>query len=225
LRTLLLALLTLLPWNLRRPLLQRFLGYELDPLCRIGFAWAYPRRLVMGAGASIGHLTVVRGLNLVVLGEAASIGRLNWISAYPLNAGPADSLHFAHLGARAPELILGEHAAITNRHIIDCTERVRIGRFATVAGFRSQILTHSIDLAASRQHAEPVEIGEFCFVGTACTLLGGAVLPHHCVLGANSLLNKALEAPWTLYGGVPAAALKPLPEDLGYFRRVEGFVA
>jgi carbonic anhydrase/acetyltransferase-like protein (isoleucine patch superfamily) len=225
LRTLLLALLTLLPWKLRRHLLQRFLGYELHPECRIGLAWVYPRRLVMGAGASIGHLTVVRGLSLLVLGEAASIGRLNWISAFPLSAGPTDSLHFAHLHARAPELILGEHAAITNRHILDCTERVRIGRFTTFAGFRSQILTHSIDLVASRQHAEPVEIGEFCFIGTACTLLGGAVLPHHCVLGANSLLNKVLETPWTLYGGVPAAALKPLSKDLAYFKRVEGFVA
>lgn len=224
LRTLLLALLVLLPWKLRRPLLQRFLGYELHPESCIGFAWVYPRRLVMGAGASIGHLTVVRDLDLLQLGGAASIGRLNWISAYPQHAGPGHVLHFAHQPARAPELILGEHAAITNRHIIDCTERVRIGRFTTFAGFRSQILTHSIDLSSARQHAEPVEIGDYCFVGTACTLLGGAVLPHHCVLGANSLLNKALETPWTLYGGVPAAALKSLPQNLAYFRRIRGFV-
>lgn len=219
-RTLLLALLTLLPWGLRRRLLQYFLDYELHPTSCIGLAWVYPRRLVLRAGASIGHLTVVRGLERLELGEAASIGRLNWISAYPLGRPP----HFAHLPDRAPELILGEHAAITNRHIVDCTERVRIGRFATFAGFRSQILTHSIDLASCRQHARPVEIGEHCFVGTACTLLGGAVLPHHSVLGANSLLTRACDQPYTLYGGVPAEPIKELPADTAYFKRTTGYV-
>jgi acetyltransferase-like isoleucine patch superfamily enzyme len=219
-RTVLLALLILLPWPLRRVLLNRWFGYQLHPTSRIGLAWIYPRRLVMRAGSSIGHLTVIRGLELVEMSAASSIGRLNWISAYPLDGGP----HFAHLVDRAPELILGEHASITNRHIIDCTERVRIGRFTTFAGYRSQILTHSIDLQACRQHAERVEIGDYCFVGTACTLLGGAVLPHHCVLGANSLLNKSLTQPWTLYGGVPATALKVLSDDVAYFHRTTGFV-
>ena len=219
-RILLLALLTLTPWKLRRILLQRFLGYQLDRTSRIGLAWVYPRRLVMKAGTSIGHLTVVRDLDLLELGEHASIGRLNWISAYPLGRPP----HFMHLADRAPELVLGVHSAITNRHIVDCTERVRIGCHATVAGFRSQILTHSIDLQNCRQHAAPVDIGDYCFVGTACTLLGGATLPHHSVLGANSLLGKPMAQPWMLYGGVPAQPIKPMPHDTGYFLRTTGFV-
>lgn len=219
-KSMLLALLMLLPWKLKRALLQRFLRYQLDPTSRIGLAWVYPRRLVMKAGASIGHLNVVRDLDLLELAEHASIGRLNWISAYPLGRPP----HFMHLAQRAPVLIVGEHAAITNRHIIDCTERVRIGRFATFAGFRSQILTHSIDLQDCRQHAMPVEIGDYCFIGTACTLLGGAVLPHHSVLGANSLLGKHMDQPYMLYGGVPAVAIKPMPEEAGYFQRTTGFV-
>lgn len=219
-RNLLRLLLVLLPWKLKRALLQRLMGYQLDPAARIGLAWVYPRHLIMKAGTSIGHLTVVRDLDLLEMGEHASIGRLNWISAYPLGRPP----HFMHLAQRAPELILGAHSAITNRHIVDCTERVRIGRFATFAGFRSQILTHSIDLQACRQHALPVEIGDYCFIGTACTLLGGAVLPHHSVLGANSLLGKHLEQPYMLYGGVPAAAVKPMPQETAYFQRTAGFV-
>lgn len=220
-RNLLFAVLVLLPWKLRRALLQRLLGYELHPTARIGVAWVYPRRLVMKAGTSIGHLTVVRDLQLLEMAEHASIGRLNWISAYPLARPP----HFMHLAQRAPELIVGAHSAITNRHILDCTERVRIGRFATFAGFRSQILTHSIDLQRCRQHAMPIEIGDYCFIGTACTLLGGAVLPHHCVLGANSLLSKPMAQPYMLYGGAPAVAIRPMAEEAGYFQRTTGFVA
>src|SRR5215471_15011694 len=118
-KTLARLLVVLLPWKLRRIVLRRFFGYDLHPESRIGIAWVFPAELVMGRGASIGHLTVVKGLSRLSLGEHASIGRLNWITAFPLG----DSPHFAHIAGRQPELLLGEHAAITNRHIVDCTER------------------------------------------------------------------------------------------------------
>ena len=145
---------------------------------------------------------------------------MNWITGFPTGPGR----HFAHQTDRRPELIVEAHAGISSRHLIDCTARVRIGAFATVGGFRSQILTHSIDLEAGRQAAEPIEIGEYCFVGTNCVLLGGSSLPHHSVLGAQSLLNKKLDEPYRLYGGVPAKPLKELSKEMEYFRRTEGFV-
>jgi carbonic anhydrase/acetyltransferase-like protein (isoleucine patch superfamily) len=219
-RNLLRALLLLLPWRLRRPLLERLFGYRLHPGSRIGLAWVYPQRLEMDEGARIGHLSVCKGMALVRLGRCASIGRLNWISGYPTDQAP----HFAHRTDRRPELLVGEHAAITNRHLIDCTDRVSIGRYTTIAGFRSQILTHSIDLAHNRQDARPVDIGEYCFTGTACTILGGSRLPDFSVLGAHSLLNKAHDRPHRLYGGVPARALAELDPQLAYFRRTTGFV-
>ena len=62
-------LLILLPWRLRRYLLQRLYHYELHPDSRIGLAWVFPRKLVMGAGARIDHLTVVKGLDRLALAE------------------------------------------------------------------------------------------------------------------------------------------------------------
>src|SRR4029079_13492242 len=99
--------------------------------------------------------------------------------------------HFCHQPDRKPELVLEEHAAITHRHLIDCTHSVVIGRFSTFAGFQSQILSHSIDLTACRQSSAPVRIGAYCFVGTNCVILGGSELPDYSVLGAKSLLNHA----------------------------------
>lgn len=215
------AFVVLLPWKLRRIVLQRFFGFSLHPESRIGLAWIFPRELVMERGASIGHFTVAKGMDRVALAERSSIGRLNWISAFPTGTSSA---HFAHLTARTSHLVLAEHAAITNRHIVDCTERVVIGRFATVAGFRSQILTHSVDLAECRQDAKPVTIGDYCFVGTACTILGGAVLPDHSVLSAQALLNRAHHEPYRLYAGVPAVAIGALDADLKYFVRTEGYI-
>lgn len=210
----------LLPWSLRRQFLERQFGYRLHPKSYIGFAWIFPRRLVMEENARIGHLTVAKGLDHLHVGAHAVIGQLNWITGFP--TGP--SRHFAHQPGRRAELIVEQHAGISSRHFIDCTARIRIGAFTTVAGFRSQLITHSIDLAAARQSSEPIEIGEYCFLGTESVVLGGSALPHHSVLGAKSLLNKKWDAPFQLYAGVPAKPIKELPRDLGYFQRQEGFV-
>jgi hypothetical protein len=218
----LLSLISLfLPWPLRRAILRRFMGYEIHDTSRIGLSWIYPRKLVLLANARIGHLTICKDIDLVRIEESASVGNLNWITGYPSGT---QSAHFAHQTGRRPELILGPHSAITNRHLIDCTDRIQLGAFATVAGFASQLLTHSINLENSRQEAQPISIGAYCFVGTNCVLLGGSSLPDYSVLGAKSLLNRAFTDSYFLYGGVPAKPIKELPPTTAYFKRASGFV-
>ncbi len=195
-------------------------GYKIHPSCRIGFSLIRPDHLVMDAGARIGSLSVCKGLSLLRMGEQSRIGNLNWISGFPLTS----KAFFAEESDRQPELVLGEHTAITNRHLIDCTNSVTIGRFTTFAGFRSQILTHSIDLYRSRQSSKPITIGDYCFVGTSSVLLGGSTLPDCSVLAANSLLNKPYAETHQLYAGNPARPIKALPQDLAYFMRSTGFV-
>ena len=219
-KTLLGLLSFLFPWGMRRSFLEKQFGYSIHPSSRIGFAWIFPRRLVMEEGSRIGHLNVCKNIDLFHVGAHAVVGQLNWITGFPRGS----SRHFSHQPERRPELILERHAGISSRHLIDCTARVRIGAFATIAGFRSQLLTHSIDLAAGRQTAEPIDIGEYCFTGTNSVLLGGSALPHHSVLGAQSLLNKKWEEPYRLYAGVPAKPIKELSQEMEYFRRTEGFV-
>jgi acetyltransferase-like isoleucine patch superfamily enzyme len=218
------ALLTLasflLPWPVRRRLLELCFGYQIAPTARIGFAWVRPKRLLMEEGAVIGHLTVCKNLDSIHMKAHSRIGRGNWITGFP----GGHSRHFAGELDRRPELILGEHAAITHRHLIDCTNRVTIGRFTTFAGFQSQILSHSIDLEQSRQSSAPVSIGEYCFVGTNCVLLGGSSLPNYSVLAAKSLLNKPFAEQYSLYGGVPAREIQRLPAEWQYFHRTSGVV-
>jgi acetyltransferase-like isoleucine patch superfamily enzyme len=210
----------LLPWALRRRVLSRVCGYVLHPKARIGFALVAPDALSMAEGSAIDHLTVCRGLGRLRLDAHAVIGRLNWISGFPLHAGD----FFASEADRFPALRLGAHAAITHRHIIDCTDRVELGAYATFAGYRSQILTHTIDLEAGRQTCAPVSIGSYTFVGTQCVILAGAILPDHSVLGAGSVLTRPMEDEHTLYAGVPARPVKALADDLDYFQRETGLV-
>src|SRR2546423_11559442 len=122
-----------LPWSWRRSLLENQFGFRIHPSSSIGFAWIFPKRLVMEENSRIGHLTFCKNIDLFHVGPHAVIGQLNWITGFP--AGTA-SRHFAHQQDRHPELIVEAHAGITSRHLIDCTSRVRIGAFATLAGFR-----------------------------------------------------------------------------------------
>src|SRR5258708_3784944 len=210
----------LLPWPLRRRLLNVAFGYAIHPTSHIGLAWVMPERLIMEPHSTIGTLTVCKGLKFLHLKQNSLIGRANWITGSPLG----DQRHYTNQHDRRPELILGEHSAITNRHLIDCTNSVTIGAFTTFAGFRSQILTHSIDLENCRQSSAPVTIGDYSFIGTDCVLLGGSTLPNHSVLGAKSLLSKQYSEPFWLYAGNPARPVNRLSEDMGYFKRQVGFV-
>ena len=208
-----------LPWRLKRWLLQRVWGYELAEDAHIGLSYIFPGHLVMEAGATIGHFNVAIHLGRLECGAFSSIGRGNWITGHA-----PEGAHFAHRTARDPVLSLGAHAAITKSHTIDCTDRVDIGAFTTVAGYASQIITHGIDIVANRQDCKPISIGAYCLVGTRVTVLGGAALPDRCVLGAGAVLNKPHIEQCALYAGQPAVRVKSLPPDAGYFTRVNGYV-
>ena len=201
-------------------MLEKQFGFNIHPTARIGFAWIFPERLIMEANSSIGHLTLCKNIALLHLGESVIIGRGNWITGFPLGPSP----HFASETERRPELIVGAHSAITHRHLIDCTNRITIGKFTTFAGFQSQMLTHTIDLQVNRQTSAPISIGDYCFIGTNSVLLGGSAVPDYSVVGAKSLVNKAFTETHQLYGGVPARALQALPADYAYFTRTTGFV-
>jgi acetyltransferase-like isoleucine patch superfamily enzyme len=211
----------LLPWSLRRQALQRWFGFDLHPTARIGLAWVFPNKLSMEAGAHIDHFTIAVNLDSIRMGKQSIIGRSNWITGFPVNSA---SPHFQHQPDRRAELVLGEAAAITKNHHLDCTNSLVIGAFSTVAGYNSQFLTHSINVMDGRQDSAPIHIGAYTFVGTNVVVLGGAVLPPYSVLGAKSLLNKSHTTEWTLYGGVPAKAVSEIPRTAKYFSRTDGFV-
>lgn len=209
------------PWFLRRRFLNKFFGFEIQKGAYIGYAWIFPKKLVMYPGSRIDHFTVAVNLNKIEIGANASIGRGNWITGFPTNK---DSLHFKHQPERRAEMILGEHSAITKNHHLDCTNLLHIGSYTTIAGYNSQFLTHSINTNENRQDSAPIYIGSYSFVGTNVVVLGGAYLPNYSILGAKSLLNKSFTKEWVLYGGVPALELKDIPTSAKYFSRKSGFV-
>ncbi len=215
------AIICLCPWIFKRRILNRFWGYQLHPSSKIGFSWVYPRHLTMAKGSKINHFNVAIHLDEILMEAESVIERGNWITGFPSGL---KSAHFAHQPKRVSRLRMGSHSAITKNHHLDCTNEIQIGSHATIAGYGSQFLTHSIDLQENRQDSRLIQIGDYCFIGTDVVVLGGAILPSHSVLAAKSLLNKAYSDDWHLYAGVPAIPKGEIPKSAKYFTRKEGFV-
>lgn len=214
-RLLLNLLVVCLPWKIRRGVLNRFYHYEIHPKARIGFSYIYPKHLVMEEGATIGHLNVAIHLELIHMEKDCTICQRNWITGFPLK----DKTKFQRFPNRKPYLIMGKDSAITKQHHIDCTDVVTIGELTVVAGYGSQILSHSTSIEYDDGGCGPITIGHHCFVGTRSIILPNAVLPNYSVLGAGTLLNKSFSEEYALYGGVPAKFLKKEDASYKFFHR------
>jgi len=187
-RLVVLLLLGLLPGLAKKPLYRLLFRYRFGPRVRIGLALldagmldlaedtqighfnviTRVERLETGRHARIGTLNIIRGGERVVLGDYAEVMRLNVLNAIP-----------DHDCTTEPESVLevGAGAVITSGHRIDFTDRVKLGKNVIVGGRNSSLWTHN------RQETAPIEIGDFCYLGSEVRLAPGAKLPTSASLG------------------------------------------
>ena len=208
-------LIIFLPWTIRRYILNKFYHYKIHPTARIGLSYIYPKQLIMGEGARIGHLNVAIHLELIQMDKNCSISQKNWITGFPLS----NKSNFQDFPDRKPYLIMKEDSSITKQHHIDCTDMVIVGELTTIAGYGTQILSHSFSLEKNSQACAPIQIGHHCWVGTRSIILPGSVLPPQSVLGAGAVLQKKYTESFVLYGGVPAKFIKKMDETYEFFHR------
>jgi carbonic anhydrase/acetyltransferase-like protein (isoleucine patch superfamily) len=220
-----LALLGLLPNLVKRPLYRALFGFRFQPHVRIGVAILDAEVVYLAEGTRIGHfnvitrvrhfetgrharigtLNIIRGGERVTLGDYSDLKRLNVLNAIP-----------DHDCTTEPEsqLEVGAGTVITSGHRIDFTDRVSLGRNVIVGGRNSSLWTHN------RQETAPIEIGDFCYLGSEVRLAPGAKLPEECILGLGSVLTGEIEEPRSLVAGVPAKVVRSLTEtDLARVRR------
>lgn len=203
-----------LPGEWRAAILKRLFGHEVDPSARIGLCFIAVDHLVMGPQTAIGHLTFIRGLHNVILHEEAIIGRLNWITANPLG----DPNFFKTVEDRDPSLEVGRASAIMHRMLIDCNNKITIGEYGGLAGFRTVLMTHGVDIRENRQTAGTIDIGDRTIISTNCVVLGGSAIPDKSVVAAGSVVRSRFDEPG-LYSGVPAKRVADLPQDAKFFTR------
>jgi acetyltransferase-like isoleucine patch superfamily enzyme len=217
-RLLLTIALAPMPPGLKRLAMGRFLGARIDKSARIGLSIVDSDVLEMGPGSRIGHLTVLRGLRRTRLGAGAVVGNFNWMTASPMFRAQSAE------GSEAGCFTLGRESAVTSRHYVDCSGGVNIGEYTTVAGVRSTILSHQIDLAAGVQSTRATRIGDYCFVSSNVCLTPGARIPDRSVIAMGAVVVGDLAPAGALYGGVPARVLRATVDTGSYFRRTRGHV-
>ena len=207
-----------MPWGLKRCALPWLLGAKIDRSARIGMSIVDSDGLEMGPGSRIGHFTVLRGLRQTRIGAGATVGNFNWITASPMFRSQATAM------SEHACFTLGRESAVTARHYIDCSGGVTIGEYTTVAGVRSTIISHQIDLIEGVQSTRATKIGDYCFVSSNVCVTPGASIPDRSVVAMGAVVVGDLAPAGALFGGVPAQVLRSTVDTGRYFRRTRGFV-
>ena len=225
LRLAVLTLVAMLPAPLKNAAYRRLFGYRIGKGVRIGLVLLDAAQVDLGEGTRLGHFTaihrvgrletgrqvfvgalnIIRGGDRVTLGDYSEVMRLNVLNAIP-----------DHDCTTEPQSVLevGAGTVITSGHRIDFTDRVTLGKNVIIGGRNSSLWTHN------RQETAPIEIGDFCYLGSEVRLAPGATLPDECVLGLGSVLTGEIREPRSLVAGVPAKVVRPLNEkDLARIRR------
>jgi acetyltransferase-like isoleucine patch superfamily enzyme len=224
-RLLVLIAVGLLPNLVKKALYRWLFGYRFGANVSIGLTILDSAKLVLGDDTRVGHfciitrvgefstgrharvdmLNVVRGGERVTLGDYSHIIRFNVINAIP-----------DHDCTTEPESVLevGAGTVITSGHRIDFTDKVTLGKNVIIGGRNSSLWTHN------RQETAPIEIGDFCYLGSEVRLAPGAKLPNECLLAIGAVLAGEIKEPRSLVAGVPAKVVRPLnEEDLARIRR------
>lgn len=158
-----------------------------------------------GRHARVGMLNIIRGGETVSLGDYSEVMRLNVLNAIPDHDCTTEPVSRLEIGAGA---------VIVSGHRIDFTDRVALGKNVIVGGRNSSLWTHN------RQETAPIEVGDFCYLGSEVRLAPGAKLADECILALGSVLVGAVTQARSLVAGVPARVVRPLSEkDLAHVHR------
>lgn len=205
----------LLPASILKNRASRLVGYEVHVSASVGPIFVQSvDSMKIGEGCRIGPFNVLRDLRLIRLDGGARIGQWNWISAArPLWADGADG---------SGTFLLGEASSITSRHYIDASGGVTIGKFTTIAGVRSTIVTHGIDSIRGVQSIGSCKVGSFSIVSSNCKFTPGAHVPAYSIIGMGAVISKGLTESHVLYAGCPARKVRGLDATDKYFTRSVG---
>jgi acetyltransferase-like isoleucine patch superfamily enzyme len=216
-RTALHAGVAILPNAVKQPIYRHAFGFKIGRGVRIGVSLLDVDHLELGDGARIGHgnlllrtgrvslqeraevgfLNVLRGGDEIRLGRYSTVMRFNVLNSIPDNdcEGPTD-----------PRLELADGAYVVSGHRLDFTDRIRIGKNVIIAGRNSSLWTHN------RQATRPIEIGDFCYVGSEVRVAPGGTLGAWSILAMGAVLSGRAE-PRTVHGGVPAKPIRAIDAD------------
>ncbi len=213
-----LAVIAVLPSPVACACLRLLFGYKIGRRVRIGFSVIDAAEVVIDDDVSIGHLNVFTRIGKLSIGEHSRIGALNiFRGGDEIRVGRyCDILRLNEINSipepdivnpADPRFLLGDGSMIGASHKIDFTDRVVFGKRVILGGRNSSLWTHN------RQKTEPIEIGDYSYIGSEIRMAPGSAIPPKCIVGMGSVVSKKFVDEDRLIAGVPAAEVKELTED------------
>lgn len=111
-----------------------------------------------------------------------------------------------------------EHSGASGAVIV-CADSVTIGKYTIVGA--GTIIDDKKHHSFSKEYgwkkvcsdvAQPIRIGNFCYIGMKCIILKGVTIGDYCVISAGSVITEDVPTGYLAQGN--PAKLYPLPERL-----------
>ena len=192
-------LLFILPTSIAR-LLVFGSRYRIGRGCRIGFSIVLCERIAIegvrvghmniiacdtfeSKGGCVSHMNVIKGRFDLRMGEGSTIHNQNKITSPGFN--PHNSA-----------LTIGERVWIGVGHTFDLTSDIKIGNCTTFAGMGTQVWTHSFYFSQTSSKRcrvdKPVEVGDYCNIGSRSLICPGVRIATGVSLGAGATASKSI---------------------------------
>jgi|SRR5258708_3739693 len=131
--------------------------------------------------------------------------------------GSGSSIHMGVRFFSLKHLEIGEDTIVGDHAFLDGRAKLKIGNHVDIA---SQVLIynseHDLESESFRPHVEPVEIGDYVFVGPRAIILPGVKIGKGAVIAAGAVVTKDVPD-FAIVGGVPAKEIgERKNKDLNY---------
>jgi len=176
-------------------------NYSVGKNCHIGFSLIKAGKVILADNTNIGHFNVIKTNEIYIDGK---IKHLNIISgrfvfkmenrAWMLNQNKITGSNID--GKVINSFVMRRESSIIVHHIFDVTDNITIGEKTCVAGYGSQIWTHSFIFGKQNKAAQvskSVEIGKNCYIGSSCVICPGVSIADNTVIGSHTTVSKSLK--------------------------------
>ena len=170
------------------------------------------REVTIGDRVRIGHFNRFQRIPRLTVCDGAFIGNRNVFITAPAQ-------YVASVRETNPGLYVGEECYIIGPHFFDVHAPIRLGSSVTLAGRGSSFYTHGLDYRRACLAAEPVSIGENCYVGAHALFAPGASIASNTIVGMGAVVTKSFDEQYVLVAGSPARVMKKLDAQADWFTR------
>ena len=117
------------------------------------------------------------------------------------------------------EISIGNHVKIAQNCMFVGGSGLYIGNNVLI-GAGTKIITSShnftslkIPISHQGLSFSPIKIEDDVWFGFSCVILGGTTIRRGCIIGANSVVTKTVDVPFSILAGVPAKLIKHRIEE------------